>query len=81
MIPFTGYYQSSGLSARVKVCMKHLGFKLYQLQLPSEDYIVQQIKFLGIGKFCIPGKSARPEIAALVNSEGRDNSQLNLGEM
>ena len=63
------------------MCMKLLGFKLYQLQLPSEDYIVQKIKFLGIGKFCIPGKSARPEIAALVNSEGRDNSQLNLGEM
>ena len=60
--------------------MKLDGFKLYQL-LPSEDYIAQKNKFLGIGKFCTPGKSARPEIAALMKSEECDNSQLYLGEI
>ena len=35
----------------------------------------------GYTLFCTPGKSAPPEIAALMKSEGYDNSQLYLGEI
>ena len=47
--------------------MKLLGFKLYQLQLPSEDYIVQKIKFLGIGKLWYFDTAQRIGKTAFIN--------------